>query len=95
LYLNFPTSFRCIKALKWPTIFSSNIKTDVRDIYLSLNVIRVRLHFRPFSLQKNKTHGILKHNETFRIKVHNLHSLLHIYFQSIYLSLEYSCIFSL
>jgi hypothetical protein len=33
--------FSCIKIFQGPIIFSSNINIDVRDIYLSLNVIRV------------------------------------------------------
>ena len=55
---NLPIYFRCIKVLQGSTIFPSNINIDVRDIYHSLNVIRVKLHFRPFSSQKNKTHGL-------------------------------------
>jgi hypothetical protein len=47
LDLNLLTPLRCIKVLQGPIIFSSNIKIDIRDIYPSLNIIRVRLHFRP------------------------------------------------
>jgi hypothetical protein len=47
LDLNLLTPLRCIKVLQGPTIFSSNIKIDIRDIYPLLNIIRVRLHFRP------------------------------------------------
>ena len=45
-----------MKALKGSIIFPSNINIDIRDIYLSSNVIMIKLHFRPFSSQKDKTH---------------------------------------
>jgi hypothetical protein len=51
--------FRCIKVIQEPTIFPSNINIDIRDIYTSLNVIKVKLHSRPFFfLQKNKTYEL-------------------------------------
>jgi len=39
----------------------------------------MKLHSNPFSSQQNKTHELYKHNETFKINVHNLYFLLHIY----------------
>jgi hypothetical protein len=44
--------FRCIKVIQEPTIFPSNINIDIRDIYTSLNVIKVKLHSRPFFFYK-------------------------------------------
>ena len=41
---NLSTPFRCIKVLKGPNIFLSNISIDASDIYHLLNIIRVRLH---------------------------------------------------
>jgi hypothetical protein len=40
---NFSTPFRCIKIFQELTIFPSNINIDIRDIYFSLNAIRVSL----------------------------------------------------
>ena len=46
--INLPTSFRCIKILKRPTIFLSNFNIDVKDICPSLNNIRIRLQSKLF-----------------------------------------------
>jgi len=37
LNYNLPTHFRCVKVFQGPTIFLSNINTDVKYIYPSLN----------------------------------------------------------
>jgi hypothetical protein len=55
---NLSIPFKCIKVLQEPIIFLSNINIDVRDIYFSLNAIRVKLHFRLFLSQNDKTHGL-------------------------------------
>jgi hypothetical protein len=59
---NLPTPFRCIKVLQKPIIFPSNISIDIRDIYLSLNAIRVRLHLFRCNKSHQRTHHIpIKH----------------------------------
>jgi len=52
---NFPTPFRCLEFIQKPIIFLSNINIDVRDIYISLNAIKIKLHFKPSDLFTKKT----------------------------------------
>jgi hypothetical protein len=72
----------------------SNINIDIRDIYPSLNVIRV-ITLQAFLFTKEQdSWAINTHHGTFKIKVHNL-QLFTVFIFSEHLSVEYSCIFSL
>ena len=61
-------------------------------MYTSLNAIMIKLHYKPFSLQKDETHG----QYTMRPSDKGSQSSFSItYIFSKYFSLQYSCIFSL
>ena len=89
---NFLTPFRCIKVLHGPTIFLSNINIDLRNIYTSLNAIRVKLHLDPHFSQKKDSWAINTPRDL--KKVGSQSSFFIAYIFSEYLSLEYFCIFS-
>jgi len=99
LDINLLAPLRCIKVLQGPIIFSSNIKIDIRDIYPSLNIIRVRLHFRPLHKRTklmNYKYPMRPLKQRFTIFIlYYIYIYIYIYTHTEHLSLEYSCIFSL